>query len=176
MLKNFLKTATDTVRETSLKISENTSEKFKDVKNSQISDITLKKLKGMNESVLKNWVKDEDTPDERSFWDKMSESAKKIGEDLAVTGIKSWLAMTDPNTNIQHKAILGAALAYFVLPVDMIPDFVAGVGYTDDAAALALAINKATDSITEEHSIQAKQKWDSFWDSEIEANKPTLEQ
>jgi uncharacterized membrane protein YkvA (DUF1232 family) len=30
-----------------------------------------------------------------------------------------------------------AALAYFVVPTDAIPDFIAGLGYTDDAAVFA---------------------------------------
>jgi uncharacterized membrane protein YkvA (DUF1232 family) len=30
-----------------------------------------------------------------------------------------------------------AALAYFVLPIDAIPDFIVGLGYTDDAAVFA---------------------------------------
>ena len=33
-----------------------------------------------------------------------------------------------------------AALAYFVLPTDAIPDMVAGIGFTDDAAVLAAVV------------------------------------
>ncbi len=61
-------------------------------------------------------------PDEKTFWRKMKGSVKKAGEEITVMGIKSWLAMTDSNTAIRHKAILGGALAYFVLPTDMVPD------------------------------------------------------
>ena len=60
-------------------------------------------------------------PDEKTFWRKMKGSVKKAGEEIAVMGIKSWLAMTDSNTAVRHKAILGGALAYFVLPTDMVP-------------------------------------------------------
>ncbi|MCG6509270.1 DUF1232 domain-containing protein [Vibrio parahaemolyticus] len=80
-------------------------------------------------------------PDEKTFWRKMKGSVKKAGEEIAVMGIKSWLAMTDSNTAVRHKAILGGALAYFVLPTDMVPDVLAGVGFTDDMAALTLAAN-----------------------------------
>ncbi|MDF5306354.1 DUF1232 domain-containing protein, partial [Vibrio parahaemolyticus] len=51
-------------------------------------------------------------PDEKTFWRKMKGSVKKAGEEIAVMGIKSWLAMTDSNTAVRHKAILGGALAY----------------------------------------------------------------
>jgi uncharacterized membrane protein YkvA (DUF1232 family) len=35
------------------------------------------------------------------------------------------------------KGMMLAALAYFVLPIDAVPDFIAGLGYTDDAAVFA---------------------------------------
>jgi uncharacterized membrane protein YkvA (DUF1232 family) len=37
------------------------------------------------------------------------------------------------------KAILFAALCYFVLPIDTIPDMLLGVGFTDDLTVLATA-------------------------------------
>lgn len=89
-------------------------------------------------------------------------SVRKAGEELAVMGIKSWLAMTDANTSVRHKAILGGALAYFVLPTDMVPDVLAGVGFTDDMAALTLAANTVGNAITPEHEEQARAKLNSM--------------
>ncbi len=104
-------------------------------------------------------------PDEKTFWRKMTSSVKKLGEDFAVMGIKSWLAMTDSNTSVRHKAILGGALAYFVLPTDMVPDFLAGVGFTDDLAVLTLAANSVGKTITSEHEKQAREKFRSLVNS-----------
>ncbi|ELB2281299.1 YkvA family protein [Vibrio alginolyticus] len=103
-------------------------------------------------------------PDEKTFWRKMKGSVKKAGEEIAVMGIKSWLAMTDSNTSVRHKAILGGALAYFVLPTDMVPDVLAGVGFTDDMAALTLAANSVGNAITDEHEEQAREKLNSMAD------------
>ncbi|MBS9905459.1 DUF1232 domain-containing protein [Vibrio alginolyticus] len=103
-------------------------------------------------------------PDEKTFWRKMKGSVKKAGEEIAVMGIKSWLAMTDSNTSVRHKAILGGALAYFVLPTDMVPDLLAGVGFTDDMAALTLAANSVGNAITKEHEAQAREKLSSMVD------------
>ncbi|MFH4497582.1 YkvA family protein [Vibrio diabolicus] len=103
-------------------------------------------------------------PDEKTFWRKMKGSVKKAGEEIAVMGIKSWLAMTDSNTAVRHKAILGGALAYFVLPTDMVPDVLAGVGFTDDMAALTLAANSVGNAITEEHKERAREKLNSMAD------------
>ncbi|MFH0273906.1 YkvA family protein [Vibrio jasicida] len=101
-------------------------------------------------------------PDEQTFWRKMKNSVKKAGEEIAVMGIKSWLAMADSNTSVRHKAILGGALAYFVLPTDMVPDVLAGVGFTDDMAALTLAANSVGNAITDEHEEQAREKLSSM--------------
>ncbi|EPV2529152.1 YkvA family protein [Vibrio sp. Vb1026] len=101
-------------------------------------------------------------PDEKTFWRKMKGSVKKAGEEIAVMGIKSWLAMADSNTSVRHKAILGGALAYFVLPTDMVPDVLAGVGFTDDMAALTLAANSVGNAITDEHEEQAREKLNSM--------------
>lgn len=101
-------------------------------------------------------------PDEKTFWRKMKNSVKKAGEEIAVMGIKSWLAMADSNTSVRHKAILGGALAYFVLPTDMVPDVLAGVGFTDDMAALILAANSVGNAITDEHEEQAREKLSSM--------------
>ncbi|WP_425654959.1 YkvA family protein [Vibrio campbellii] len=101
-------------------------------------------------------------PDEKTFWRKMKNSVKKAGEEIAVMGIKSWLAMADSNTSVRHKAILGGALAYFVLPTDMVPDVLAGVGFTDDMAALTLAANSVGNAITDEHEEQAREKLSSM--------------
>ncbi|ELA6609108.1 DUF1232 domain-containing protein [Vibrio alginolyticus] len=103
-------------------------------------------------------------PDEKTFWRKMKGSVKKAGEEIAVVGIKSWLAMADSNTSVRHKAILGGGLAYFVLPTDMVPDVLAGVGFTDDMAALTLAANSVGNAITKEHEAQAREKLNSMSD------------
>jgi uncharacterized membrane protein YkvA (DUF1232 family) len=49
-----------------------------------------------------------------------------------------------------------AALAYFVLPTDMIPDFLIGVGFGDDAAVLLATINMVRSHITPAHREAAR--------------------
>ncbi len=112
-------------------------------------------MKSTSKDTVNDTVK---VPDEKTFWHKMKKSAQKAGEELAVMGIKTWLAMTDSNISSRHKAILGGALAYFVLPTDMVPDILAGIGFTDDLAVLTLAANSVGNAITPEHEKQAREK------------------
>ena len=48
------------------------------------------------------------------------------------------------------------ALAYFIMPADVIPDFIAGLGYTDDAAVLIAAIKAIRDHLRPEHRDKAR--------------------
>jgi len=71
----------------------------------------------------------------QGFWPKFRKAASQIpfaGEALAV-----WFCARDDETPPAAKGMMLAALAYFVLPTDAIPDFIAGIGFTDDAAVFA---------------------------------------
>ena len=74
----------------------------------------------------------------RGFWPKFRKVAAQLpfaGDLLAV-----WFCARDPQTPATAKGMVMAALAYFVLPVDAIPDVLPVIGYTDDAAVLAAVI------------------------------------
>jgi uncharacterized membrane protein YkvA (DUF1232 family) len=52
--------------------------------------------------------------------------------------------------------MLIAALAYFILPVDAIPDFLLGLGFTDDLAVIATAISMMRRHMKPEHRERAR--------------------
>ncbi|HEY1709001.1 MAG TPA: YkvA family protein [Rhizomicrobium sp.] len=91
---------------------------------------------------------------EERFWKKLLRVAGKIpfAEDLAA----AYFCAVDPATPTKVKAVLLGALAYFVLPFDAIPDFLAGIGYTDDAAVLAMAIGLVSTHIKPQHWSRAR--------------------
>jgi len=68
----------------------------------------------------------------RGFWPKMRRVAAHVP--FASDALAVWYCARDPETPATAKGLMFAALAYFVLPTDAIPDFIAGIGYTDDAA------------------------------------------
>ena len=69
---------------------------------------------------------------DEGFWPKMRRVAARIP--FAKEALSVWYCAKDDETPLAAKGMMFAALAYFVLPVDAIPDFIAGLGYTDDAA------------------------------------------
>ena len=62
----------------------------------------------------------------------------------------------DRDTPGRVRGVLLAALAYFVMPADMIPDFVVGLGFTDDATVIATAIGLVSGHIKDRHRDQAR--------------------
>ena len=71
--------------------------------------------------------------------------------------VAAYFAMLDPQTPMQARLPLIGALAYFVLPFDLVPDFIFGVGFLDDASILAATIASVRSSITEDHREAARQ-------------------
>jgi uncharacterized membrane protein YkvA (DUF1232 family) len=91
---------------------------------------------------------------EQGFWRKLRRHAGRIP--FIDQLLAAYYCAIDPKTPLQARAILYGALAYFILPFDIIPDFIAGLGYTDDAAVLAAAIRSILPHIKDDHRNQAK--------------------
>jgi len=53
---------------------------------------------------------------------------------FASDALAVWYCARDEATPMAAKGMMFAALAYFVSPLDAVPDILAGIGYTDDAA------------------------------------------
>ena len=59
---------------------------------------------------------------------------------------------------MKEKAMIIGTLGYFVLPVDLLPDAIAGMGYTDDIAAITATITALASCITEDIQNEAKEQ------------------
>ena len=75
-----------------------------------------------------------------------------FADDLA----SAYFAARDPLTPAKAKAVLFGAAAYFVMPVDMIPDMMVGLGFTDDATVLATALGVVGMHVKERHRALAR--------------------
>jgi uncharacterized membrane protein YkvA (DUF1232 family) len=90
----------------------------------------------------------------RQFWAK----AKRVGASLpfAEDLLAAYYCAFDRNTPLHVKASLVGAIAYFVLPFDVIPDMLPLLGFTDDAAVLATALKLVAGHIRPEHRDAAR--------------------
>ncbi len=109
--------------------------------------------------------------DERTQFDdaRMHDDEKRVRRDFWVTVRKAagavpfmdevvaaYYCALDRETPTRVRATLMGALAYFVLPIDGIPDFILGLGFTDDVAVIMGVLALMRSHITDEHREAAK--------------------
>ncbi len=98
----------------------------------------------------------------QGFWPKIRKVAAKIP--FASDALSVWWCARDPETPTAAKGMMLAALAYFVLPTDAIPDILAGIGFTDDAAVFAALVAVVGKNIKPKHRESARAFLDRFSD------------
>lgn len=76
---------------------------------------------------------------------------------FGVQAVAAYRAMLDPGVPFRAKALIAGALAYLIIPTDLMPDFVPFMGYVDDAAAFTALIGTVAHHITDVHRDEAKQ-------------------
>ena len=91
----------------------------------------------------------------RDFWPKLRRNLARLpfAEDL----VAAYFCALDPATPVRSKAILLGALAYFVMPADMVPDFILALGFVDDAAVIMAAVNAIKPNLKEHHRQRARE-------------------
>lgn len=91
----------------------------------------------------------------KDFWPKLKKSLSHIpfAEDV----VAAYYCAFDAATPLKAKGILLAAIAYFIMPLDVIPDFILGLGFTDDMAVLYAAMTAIRSHITQDHRDRAKE-------------------
>ena len=130
-------------KEADLEVSESTEsgeERY------SIQDLQEKVMKYLAENTekLKKWFSD------AQLSEKLAKVAKKVGAAILYPVLLLYNLYKSPNTPAQAKMMIIAPLAYFILPVDMIPDALVGLGYTDDAVAIMAALKGLASSLTPE--------------------------
>jgi uncharacterized membrane protein YkvA (DUF1232 family) len=92
------------------------------------------------------------------FWQKLRRFAGQVPfvEDI----VAGYYCALDPATPMRVRGMLLAAIAYFILPFDFIPDFVAGLGFADDAALVTAVLALVSAHITPTHRAAAARALD----------------
>ena len=84
--------------------------------------------------------REEATYSEPRLWQKLSRSALAAGREVVEKALWLYYASQRPDVPRWAKLTIYAALAYFILPLDAIPDFTPLAGYSDDLGALSAAL------------------------------------
>ena len=82
---------------------------------------------------------------ESKFWDKLAAFAKSAGLKVVASALLLFYVLKSEATPRADKAKIIGALGYFILPVDIIPDFIPVAGWMDDAAVLGWIFTRCAD-------------------------------
>ena len=93
-----------------------------------------------------------------AFWQKLARFAVAAGRELVEKALWLYYAAERPDVPRWAKLTMWGALAYFVMPVDAIPDLLPGVGYVDDLGALAAALATVAGYVDEDVKARARER------------------
>lgn len=95
---------------------------------------------------------------ERGFWAKIRGASKRAGDKLLYYAYLLYYVLISREVSVKSKGIICGALGYFILPTDLIPDFIVALGFTDDLAVLLLAYKTVSSAITPQIEQRAKER------------------
>lgn len=94
---------------------------------------------------------------EPRLWEKLARNVVKIGKKTTWYVLILYYILKSGNVPVKDKAIILGALGYLILPLDLIPDAIPLLGFTDDAAAIKMAYDVVKRNVTPE--IENKANW-----------------
>ena len=107
---------------------------------------------------------------DESFRIKVQRVAKVAVVKVVFAALLLFYMMKDPQVSIKAKVTIMAALGYFILPADAIPDLLPIMGFSDDLGVLLFAISQIRGHLTPETMQKAREKLH-IWFTEIDESK-----
>lgn len=104
------------------------------------------------------------------FWDKLKKFGKKAGSSVVYAVLLLYYTLQKPEVPKKTKAVIIGALGYFILPVDLLPDMMLGVGFTDDLGALGIALFQVAMYIDDDIKMKAKIKLADWFGTDVDTS------
>jgi uncharacterized membrane protein YkvA (DUF1232 family) len=109
--------------------------------------------------------------EETSFWRKIRRFALRAGRNVIEKALILYFCMRDPDTPRWARGVIVGALVYFVLPLDLVPDFLPGIGFTDDLGVLVAALTTILAHVKREHRERARELLEWKWAADKTGNR-----
>ncbi len=90
------------------------------------------------------------------LWRTLKKATLSAGRKTLLTALTLFYCLQDKDTPTWAKGVIIGALGYLVLPADLIPDILPGVGYGDDWGALVAALGTVAAYIKDVHKTKAQ--------------------
>ena len=112
------------------------------------------------------------------LWKKITKFAQKIGLKTVYSALLLYYAYRRKDTPAWAKRVITGVLAYFISPIDMIPDLTPFIGFTDDLGVLSFGLATIAVYINKEVRTNARaqlEKWfENVDENELDAIDKTL--
>jgi len=100
---------------------------------------------------------------ESAFWGKIGKILKKAGEKVVYLALLLFYMVDSDQVDRKAKLTVLGALGYLILPIDLIPDSIPMLGFTDDFAAMWAAYEVVKNNITPDIKAKAQAKCDEWF-------------
>ena len=84
------------------------------------------------------------------FWSKMKEVAKKNGLKATSYALILYYVLQKKEVPLADKMLITGCLGYFILPLDLVPDIIPAMGYSDDVVGMLFAIKRCMNYVDDE--------------------------
>ena len=100
---------------------------------------------------------------EEGLKQKLRKVARRAGLKVVYLVLVLYYAIRSDKVSAGDKALIYGALGYFILPLDLLPDLIPLLGYSDDLSALIIALSRIAKSIDDEVKAKAKAKLEQWF-------------
>ena len=118
----------------------------------------------MSDDSLKNLNAYEHSYSDESFWEKVGKIALQAGRKVIRVALLLYYVLQDDNVPMTKKSLIIGGLVYFISPIDVIPDAVPVVGWTDDFAVLYGVYKVVAEYVTPEMEQRADEQLRKWFD------------
>ncbi len=140
-------------------MTQDAKKKLDDLKANLVPKVDLKEVQDM---FLSNMQKYAELYNVNKLFDAISSMAKKAGVKVIYMVLILYNVLVGDKNPSKVRMMVTAALGYFILPVDIIPDVVPVAGFSDDGCALMYVIKTIWGNINSETFTNARaslEKW-----------------
>lgn len=95
---------------------------------------------------------------ETKLFEKIIKFAKKAGIKVIYLALLLFFTLQQSTTPLLAKSAIVGALGYFIFPLDLIPDVIPIVGFSDDLTAMLSALAAVALYVNEDTKLKAKAK------------------
>jgi uncharacterized membrane protein YkvA (DUF1232 family) len=104
---------------------------------------------------------------ESRFWATLKRASRAVGAVVLRPALELYFVMTAEQTPLWAKAAAVGALGYLILPVDLVPDWLPGIGWTDDVTVMLGALRTLSSYNTPAVQQKAREAAERFVGSRI---------